>query len=171
MQDLTTVKEEINPDAPWILKGLNQVIPRIPNKNDSEKLAQEADYSEDDEEIEETKEMAESPITTMNPAVSARWKIIDFLISNVEKETYSIYIPTYFDYEYYFFSDLLVDKEKGYKEWLEESAQLHEGAHLHLQAEIEAEEDLLKSVGSSKEDSDKSVPILALNSKASKAAR
>ena len=70
-----------------------------------------------------------------------------------------------------FFSDLLVDKEKGYKEWLEESAQLHEGAHLHLQAEIEAEEDLLKSVGSSKDDSDKSVPILALNSKASKAAR
>ena len=64
-----------------------------------------------------------------------------------------------------------MDKEKGYKEWLEESAQLHEGAHLHLQAEIEAEEDLLKSVGSSKEDSDKSVPILALNSKASKAAR
>ena len=45
-------------------------------------------------------------------------------------------------------SDLLIDKEKGYKEWLEESAQLHEGAHLHLQAEIEAEEDLLKSVGS-----------------------
>ena len=43
---------------------------------------------------------------------------------------------------------LLIDKEKGYKEWLEESAQLHEGAHLHLQAEIEAEEDLLKSVGS-----------------------
>ena len=78
MQDLTTVKEEINPDAPWILKGLNQVIPRIPNKNDSEKLAQEADYSEDDEEIEETKEMAESPITTMNPAVSARYKIIGF---------------------------------------------------------------------------------------------
>ena len=64
-----------------------------------------------------------------------------------------------------------MDKEKGYKEWLEESAQLHEGAHLHLQAEIEAEEDLLKSVGSSKEDSDKSVPVLALNSKASKAAR
>ena len=89
----------------------------------------------------------------------------------MEKKTYPIYIPTYFDYEYYFFSDLLVDKEKGYKEWLEESAQLHEGAHLHLQAEIEAEEDLLKSVGSSKEDSDKSVPILALNSKASKAAR
>ena len=90
-----------------------------------------------------------------------------------KKETYPIYIPTYtyFDYEYNFFSDLLVDKEKGYKEWLEESAQLHEGAHLHLQAEIEAEEDLLKSVGSSKEDSDKSVPILALNSKASKAAR
>ena len=88
------------------------------------------------------------------------------------KETYPIYISTdIFWLWILFFSDLLVDKEKGYKEWLEESAQLHEGAHLHLQAEIEAEEDLLKSVGSSKEDSDKSVPILALNSKASKAAR
>ena len=29
------------------------------------------------------------------------------------------------------------DRGKGYKEWLEESAQLHEGAHLNLQAEIE----------------------------------
>ena len=76
MQDLTTVKEEINPDAPWILKGLNQVIPRIPTKTDTEKLAQEADYSDDEEEVEETKEFAESPITTMNPAVSARYKII-----------------------------------------------------------------------------------------------
>ena len=92
-----------------------------------------------------------------------------------KKDTYPIYIPdTYLHIlimNIIFFSDLLVDKEKGYKEWLEESAQLHEGAHLHLQAEIEAEEDLLKSVGSSKDDSDKSVPILALNSKASKAAR
>ena len=154
------------------MKGLNQVIPRIPNKNDSEKLAQEADYSEDDEEIEETKEMAESPITTMNPAVSARYRIIDFLIfifTKKKKDTHHIIF--YLLILIFFFSDLLVDKEKGYKEWLEESAQLHEGAHLHLQAEIEAEEDLLKSVGSSKEDSDKSVPILALNSKASKAAR
>ena len=72
------MKEETNPDAPWILKGLNQVIPRIPTKTDTEKLAQEADYSDDDEEVEETKEFAESPITTMNPAVSARYKIIGF---------------------------------------------------------------------------------------------
>ena len=32
------------------------------------------------------------------------------------------------------------DRGKGYKEWLEESAQLHEGAHLNLQAEIEGDE-------------------------------
>ena len=93
---------------------LKQVIPRIPTKLDAEKLALEADYS-DEEEAEEYKNESYEP-TTMNSAVSA--------------------------------SDLLIDKEKGYKEWLEESAQLHEGAHLHLQAEIEAEEDLLKSVGS-----------------------
>ena len=45
--------------------------------------------------------------------------------------------------------------EMGYKEWLEESAQLHEGAHLHLQAEIEAEDLLLRSQSSGK-DSEKS---------------
>ena len=93
-------------------------------------------------------------------------KILDFSFILTKKKH-----PNYIVFINIFFSDLLVDKEKGYKEWLEESAQLHEGAHLHLQAEIEAEEDLLKSVGSSKEDSDKSVPVLALNSKASKAAR
>ena len=31
------------------------------------------------------------------------------------------------------------DRGKGYKEWLEESAQLHKGAHLNLQAEIEGD--------------------------------
>ena len=33
------------------------------------------------------------------------------------------------------------ERGKGYKEWLEESAQLHEGAHLNLQAEIERDDE------------------------------
>ena len=135
---------EVDVDAPWILKGLNQVIPRVPNKSDSEKIAQEADYSDDEEDEEETGQDNTNNINDtspgMNIAVSA--------------------------------SDLLVDKEKGYKEWIEECAQLHEGAHLHLQAEIEAEEDLLKSVGSNKDESDKNISIAAIaNSKVSKASR
>ena len=63
-------------------------------------------------------------------------------------------------------------QEMGYKEWLEESEQLHEGAHLHLQAEIEAEDILLRSQSSGK-DSDKSKEgsPRPMGSKLSKASR
>merc|ERR1712079_991145 len=91
--------------------GLKQMVPRIPNKSDTEKLQKN-----------EEEQGEEAPADQgMNSAIST--------------------------------SDLC--QEMGYKEWLEESAQLHEGAHLDLQAEIAAEELLLRSQSSGK-DSEKS---------------
>ena len=100
--------DTIDEDCQWIVKGLKQVVPRIPDKTDTEKLT----GLEEDSEVEEEPNNVHTEIEVqgMTAAVSS--------------------------------SDLL-QNEMGYKEWLEESAQLHEGAHLHLQAEIEAEEDLL----------------------------
>ena len=133
----------IDEDCQWIVKGLRQVVPRIPDKSDTEKLT---GLEEDSEEEEEEVVIAETAVVGMTAALST--------------------------------SDLL-QNEMGYKEWLEESAQLHEGAHLHLQAEIEAEEDLLNITSTSgaggKDSTEKSLlkegSPLANGTKVSKASR
>ena len=42
----------------------------------------------------------------------------------------------------------LTEREKDYREWLAESLELHHGALLHLQAEIEMEEESEERNGS-----------------------
>ena len=100
-------QQEEEARIPWILQGLNQVIPQIPasrNKND--------ECDDNVSETDETEQLARG-------------------ISSGKRT--SIYSQR---------SDATdVDRGKGYKEWLEESAQLHEGAHLNLQAELERDED------------------------------
>ena len=44
---------QLDPQSAWIVKGLKQMVPRIPNKTDTEKLQKNEDS--DDEEPEEVK--------------------------------------------------------------------------------------------------------------------